>query len=134
MARERFLPPGYRVGWEADVVLRDGSVAHLRPIVPEDADGIRRFHAEQSPESIYLRFFAPMQTPSDELVECSTVVDYRDHLLLVVTVRDKPIGYARLERLDDASAEVAFHIADSHHGKGIGSLLLEHLAAIGLEL
>ena len=134
MARERFLPPGYQVAWEADVVLRDGSVAHLRPIVPEDADGIRRFHAEQSPESIYLRFFAPMHTPSDDLVERSTVVDYQDHLLLVVTVRDKPIGYARLARLDDASAEVAFHIADTHHGKGISSLLLEHLAAIGLEL
>ena len=42
-------------------------------------------------------------------------------------------GYARLARLDDESAEVAFGVADTHH-KGVGSLLLEHLAAIGLEL
>ena len=34
MAVERVLPPGYPVEWEADVVLRDGSVAHLRPITP----------------------------------------------------------------------------------------------------
>ena len=39
------LPPGYPVEWEADVVLRDGTVAHVRPIRPTDADGIRRFHA-----------------------------------------------------------------------------------------
>ena len=51
-----------------------------------------------------------------------------------MTIREKPIGYARLDRLDDESAEVAFNVADAHHGKGIGSILLEHLAAIGLEL
>ena len=52
------LPPGYPVQWEADVVLRDGSVAHVRPITPADADRVRRFHAGQSDESIYMRFFA----------------------------------------------------------------------------
>ena len=45
--------------WEADVVLRDGSVGHVRPIRPDDADGVRHFHSGQSAESIYLRFFAP---------------------------------------------------------------------------
>ena len=51
MADVRTLPPGYPVAWEADVVLRDGSVAHVRPIKPSDADGIREFHAGQSDES-----------------------------------------------------------------------------------
>ncbi len=133
-AAEHILPPGYPVEWEADVVLRDGSVAHLRPITPDDADGVRTFHAEQSPDSIYLRFFVPIRSPSDELVERTTVVDYHDHLVLVMTIRDKPIGYARLDRLDSESAEVAFNVADAHHSKGIGSILLEHLAVIGLEL
>ena len=59
------LPPGYPVEWEADVVLRDGTVAHVRPICPSDGDGIRRFHAAQSDESIYLRFFAPLRQLSD---------------------------------------------------------------------
>ena len=54
-------PAGYPAHWEADVVLRDGSVAHLRPITPEDADAVRRFHAGQSDESIYMRFFAPLR-------------------------------------------------------------------------
>ena len=55
------LPPGYPVEWEADVVLRDGSVAYVRPITPADAGLVREFHAGQSEESIYLRFFAPLR-------------------------------------------------------------------------
>ena len=39
------LPPGYPVEWEADVVLRDGSVAYVRPITPADAGLVREFHA-----------------------------------------------------------------------------------------
>ncbi len=132
--RERRLPPGYPVEWEADVILRDGSVAHVRPITPDDADDLRQFHAEQSPHSIYLRYFGPMPVPPESLVRHATVVDYRDRFVLVATLRDKPIGYAHFVRLDEESAEVAFQVADKLHGKGVGSLLLEHLAAVALDL
>ena len=50
----------YPAGWEADVVLRDGGTAHLRPITPDDAAALARMHEAQSPESVYLRFFAPL--------------------------------------------------------------------------
>ena len=43
--------------WEADVVLRDGATAHLRPISPDDAAAVQHFHMQQSENSIYLRFF-----------------------------------------------------------------------------
>ena len=49
---------GYPAHWEADVVLRDGGTAHLRPILPGDADRLRRFHARLSDETIYIRFFS----------------------------------------------------------------------------
>lgn len=42
------LPPGYPREWEADVVLRDGSVAQVRPITPDDTEAIHEFHAHQS--------------------------------------------------------------------------------------
>ena len=126
-------PDAYPVRWEADVVLRDGSVAHVRPIVPADADGLRRFHAGQSAESIYLRFFAPLKMPSDKDVARFTQVDYDWRVALVATVRGEIIGIARYDRLDATAAEVAFHISDAHQGKGVGSVLLEHLAAIGQE-
>jgi acyl-CoA synthetase (NDP forming)/RimJ/RimL family protein N-acetyltransferase len=126
-------PDAYPVWWEADVVLRDGSVAHVRPIVPNDADGLRRFHARQSAESIYLRFFAPLKVLSDKDVARFTEVDYDQRVALVATVSGEIIGVARYDRLDATTAEVAFHISDAHQGKGVGSVLLEHLAAIGQE-
>ena len=126
-------PSAYPVWWEADVVLRDGSVAHVRPIVPNDADRVRRFHAGQSAESIYLRFFAPLKMLSDKDVARFTQVDYDWRVALVATLRDDIIGIARFDRLDATTAEVAFHISDHHQGKGVGSVLLEHLAAIGQE-
>jgi acyl-CoA synthetase (NDP forming)/RimJ/RimL family protein N-acetyltransferase len=126
-------PDTYPAWWEADVVLRDGSVAHVRPIVPNDADRLRRFHAGQSAESIYLRFFAPLKTLSDKDVARFTQVDYDWRVALVATLHEDIIGVARFDRLDETTAEVAFHISDAHQGKGVGSVLLEHLAAIGQE-
>ncbi len=127
------LPPGYPVEWEADVVLRDGTVARVRPICPADGDGIRRFHAAQSDESIYLRFFAPLRQLSDADVFRFTHVDYADRVALVATMREEIIGIGRYDRIDARSAEVAFNISDHFQGKGIGSVLLEHLAAIAQE-
>lgn len=128
--QESELPPGYPREWEADVVLRDGTVAHLRPIVPDDGPGLHRFHAGQSEESIYLRFFAPLKELSAKDVYRFSHVDYEDRVALVVLMRGEIIGIGRYDRLDGRSAEVAFNISDHYHGKGIGSVLLEHLAAI----
>ena len=122
------------VEWEADVVLRDGSVAHVRPITPEDGDALRRFHNAQSDESIYLRFFAPLRELSDKDVYRFTHVDYVDRVALVVTLAGEIIGVGRYDRVTPTSAEVAFNISDHYQGKGIGSVLLEHLAAIPQEL
>ena len=128
------LPPGYPAQWEADVVLRDGTVAHVRPIRPADTAGIHRFHAAQSDESIYLRFFAPLRRLSDSDVHRFTHVDYVDRVALVATMREEIIGIGRYDRIDPRSAEVAFNISDLYQGKGIGSVLLEHLAAIAREV
>ena len=130
MTQAAALPPGYPAWWEADVVLRDGSVAHLRPITPADASAVHRFHAGQSDESIYMRFFAPLRQLSDRDVTRFTTVDYHDRVALVATVRGEIIGIGRYDRITPTSAEVAFNISDHFQGKGIGSVLLEHLAVI----
>ena len=127
------LPEGYPRLAEADVVLRDGTVARLRPILPSDAEAIHRFHAGQSEESIYLRFFAPIRELSERDVARFTTVDYVDRMALVATIRDDIIGIGRYDRVTPDSAEVAFNISDHYQGKGIGSVLLEHLAAIAQE-
>jgi acyl-CoA synthetase (NDP forming)/RimJ/RimL family protein N-acetyltransferase len=116
--------------WEADVVLKDGTVAHIRPIEPADADRLRQFHNKQSEESIYLRFFAPLRELSDKDVHRFTHVDHHDRVALVATLSDEIIGVGRFDRIREGAAEVAFNISDHMQGKGIGSVLLEHLAAI----
>ncbi len=128
------VPPDYPSQWEADVVLTDGSVAHVRPIVPDDAEGIRRFHAGQSAESIYLRFFAPLKTISERDLHRFTHVDHRARVALVATVGEGIVGIGRYDRLDGPAghtAEVAFNISDHYQGRGVGSVLLEHVTAIG---
>jgi acyl-CoA synthetase (NDP forming)/GNAT superfamily N-acetyltransferase len=134
MAIDEALPPGYPVEWEADIVMRDGTVAHVRPITPADADALRAFHAGQSDESIYLRFFAPMRNLSDRDVFRFTHVDYADRVALIALMQDDIIGVGRYDRIDEFSAEVAFNISDHYQGKGIGSVLLEHLAAVARDI
>lgn len=124
----------YPESWEADVVLRDGSTTHVRPIRPEDADALQAFHVGQSEASIVFRFFAPLERLGDRDLARFTRVDHRDRVALVaVTGDDAIIGVARYDKVGPDEAEVAFNIADAHHGRGLGSVLLEHLAAAARE-
>jgi predicted CoA-binding protein/RimJ/RimL family protein N-acetyltransferase len=134
------VPPSYPKHWEADVLLRDGRTAHLRPISPEDTDLLVEFYEQVSAESKYLRFFAPMPRLSDRDVERFTHVDHVDRVAFVLTVGGKMVAvgrYDREPRRPDGSggneAEVAFLVQDAHQGRGIAQLLLEHLAQAGRE-
>jgi acyl-CoA synthetase (NDP forming)/GNAT superfamily N-acetyltransferase len=123
----------YPAHWEADVVLADGSTAHLRPISPADAERLQAFHVGQSPESTYLRFFAPMPRLSDADLYRFTHVDHVDRVALVATVGDEIVAVGRYDRTEPRAAEVAFNVADAQQGRGFGSVLLEHLAAAARE-
>lgn len=68
----------YPEHWESDVVLADGSTAHVRPIRPDDRERLRAFHGRQSAESIYLRYFTPRPTLSESDLDRFTNVDYQD--------------------------------------------------------
>jgi acyl-CoA synthetase (NDP forming)/RimJ/RimL family protein N-acetyltransferase len=125
--------PGYPTHREADVVLRDGATAHLRPIGAEDGPAIQAFHLRQSPESIYFRFFAPMPRLSDADLHRFTHVDHVDREAFVCVIGEDIVGVGRYDRVDPTTAEVAFNISDAHHGRGLGSVLLEHLAAAARE-
>ena len=126
-------PPGYPREWEADVLLTDGGAAHLRPIRPDDAERLVAFYDRVSPESKYLRFFAPYPRLSDRDVQRFTRVDYVNRVALIVTLGQEMIAVGRYDRIDDNQAEVAFLIEDAHQGRGIGQLLLEHLAEAARE-
>ncbi|MGH3346594.1 MAG: GNAT family N-acetyltransferase, partial [Nocardioides sp.] len=119
--------------WEADVLLRDGRTAHLRPIRPEDAELMVDFYGRVSDESKYFRFFSPMPTLSDKDVERFTHVDHHDRVAFVVELGGQMIAVGRYDVVEDGEAEVAFLVEDQHQGRGIAQLLLEHLAQAGRE-
>ncbi len=123
----------YPAHWEADVLLLDGGAVRLRPIQPGDADGLVAFYARVSPESKYWRFFAPYPTLSARDVERFTTVDHTDRVALVMTLGRDIVAVGRYEKTQQAEAEVAFLVEDSHQGRGIAQLLLEHLAQAGRE-
>jgi len=125
--------PVWTRAWEADVVLRDGGAAHIRPIRPEDADALQAFHVAQSPRSTYLRFFAAMPRLSSRDLTRFTTVDHSDRVALVVLVGDAIIGVGRYDRVGSSEAEVAFNVSDAHQGRGVGSVLLEHLVVAARE-
>ena len=125
--------PSYPAYWEADVILRDGATAHLRPIDPEDRALLDRFHSSQSENSIYLRFFSYKPRLSERELERFTTVDHVDRVCFILLLGGSIIGVGRYDRTSERAAEVAFMISDAHQGRGIGSILLEHLAAAARE-
>ncbi|MBX9245897.1 GNAT family N-acetyltransferase, partial [Actinotalea ferrariae] len=131
---------GYPRHWEADVVLRDGGTARVRPIRAADADRLQAFHVRQSERSTYFRFFAPLERLPERDLSRFTHVDHHDRVALVAVTDDadgpggeRIIAVARYDRTAPGEAEVAFNVADDHHGRGLGSVLLEHIAAAARE-
>ncbi|KQY64075.1 MULTISPECIES: GNAT family N-acetyltransferase [unclassified Nocardioides] len=120
--------------WAADVLLLDGSTAHIRPIYPSDAELLVEFYARVSDESKYYRFFSPMPNLSEKDVARFTNVDYVRRNALVMMLADKMIAVGRFDVIEPGEAEVAFLVEDQHHGRGIAQVLLEHLAQAGREL
>ncbi len=117
--------------WEADVVLADGGTVHIRPILPTDGPLLRAFHSRLSAESIYFRFFSPRPKLSDAEIDHFTHVDYHDRMAFVALLAGEIIGVARYDRYPGTdNAEVAFIVDDAHQGRGISTLLLEHLGAV----
>jgi GNAT superfamily N-acetyltransferase len=87
-----------------------------------------------SPETIRLRFFAshPRLTPAE--VEWFTHLDYDRRVALVAVLSGDLVAVGRFEGAPDTDvAEVAFVVEDAHQDRGLGSVLLEHLAAIAAE-
>ncbi|MFC9650621.1 GNAT family N-acetyltransferase [Streptomyces sp. NPDC056937] len=137
-------PPdhAYPDHWEADVVLRDGGTARIRPITTADAERLVSFYEQVSDESKYYRFFAPYPRLSDRDVHRFTHHDYVDRVGLAVTVGGEFIATVRYDRIDERGlpaaapadeAEVAFLVQDAHQGRGVASALLEHIAAVARE-
>jgi GNAT superfamily N-acetyltransferase len=128
---ENFLPSP-ALG-ECDALMADGRPIHLRPIRPDDARALVEFHHGESDHTVYFRFFSYHPELSASEVERFTHVDGHDRVALVAEVDGHIVAVGRYDRLGSTTdAEVAFVVTDALQGCGIGTLLIEHLAAIGV--
>jgi len=122
----------------AERQLRDGRLVRLRGIQPSDRDLLREGLHHLSPQSAYYRFFGAKRELSESELDYFTQIDFVNHVALLALVDDGsgilPVGTARyiVEEPNTPlrNAEVAFVVLDTHQGFGIGTALLQHLAAI----
>jgi acetyl coenzyme A synthetase (ADP forming)-like protein len=121
----------YPSEWESDVVLSDGGTVHLRPIRADDESGLLGLFSRLSDESIYMRFFSPVTSPTHEQLAHLANVDYDARMALVAELGDDIVAVARYDRLPETEhAEVAFTVQDDQQGRGLATIMLEHLAAV----
>jgi acetyl coenzyme A synthetase (ADP forming)-like protein len=120
----------YPTQWESDVVLTDGGTVRVRPVRADDEPRVLALYERLSDESVYLRFFSPVPRPTAVQLERLTNVDFHDRMVLVAELGDEIVAIARYDRCGDGEAEVAFTVDDNQQGRGLATLLLEHLAVV----
>ncbi|MEU7837709.1 GNAT family N-acetyltransferase [Nonomuraea sp. NPDC049129] len=115
------MPDGY------DVLLRDGGIAHVRPLLPTDRQALHRLVDRSSERSAYLRFFTGGRNTAHSYMDRITAEKYDGHAL-VATMRGRLVAVAEYIPARDGSADLAILLDDAVHGHGLGTLLLEHVA------
>ena len=109
-------------------LLTDGSTVEVRAARAQDHEAVRAMHAAMAPENIYLRFFS--MSPNAAEGEARRICREPDseHAALLAWQGDRLVGVAAYEFSGKPGvAEVAFAVPDDVHGRGVASLLLEHL-------
>jgi GNAT superfamily N-acetyltransferase len=118
-----------------DVRTLDGAAILIRAIRPDDQERLHDHFRGLSEKSVYFRFMGIRRDLSPQDLKHLTELDFKNHVGLAATLtengRERFIGVGRyICGADPNRAEVAFAILDGFQGRGIGTLLLEHLSRI----
>jgi acetate---CoA ligase (ADP-forming) len=112
-----------------DVLLRDGSTLRLQGSAPADFEDIKAFYDGLPFESRYFRFHGYGRT--DVAARSEAEASGADRLALIGRYDGRVVAVASYEGLREPGvAEVAFAVADRFQRRGIGTRMLEQLAAI----
>lgn len=123
----------------SDVVLRDGSTVRVRPVEPSDERALATFFGSLSVASTALRFFSA-GISRESAARQAVNIDFDRSYALVAVHGTKPriVGHAMYAAVNEECVEVAFVLADAMQGRGLGTVLLAHIAeaaaAHGFEL
>jgi acyl-CoA synthetase (NDP forming)/RimJ/RimL family protein N-acetyltransferase len=124
-------PAGVRLTTPAYALLIDGSTVEIRSAGPGDTEAVRAMHAALSPRNAYLRFFNLSSLNAEREARRVCREPGPDHAALLAWLGGELAGVASYEPAHrPGTAEIALAIPDHLHGRGIGTLLLEHLVSI----
>src|SRR6478735_11718645 len=113
-------------------LLADGATVEIRPAAPGDIGAVTRFHRDMSPDNLYLRFFSMSKRAGEQEARRVCRPPDADHAALLALLGPQLVGLASYELAGaPGQAEIAFAVADDMHGRGIATLLLEHLVSLG---
>lgn len=129
-------PASYPKELVRDVLLKDGTRVHVRPIRPDDAPRLQELYDRLSRHTAYQRFFTVMKRLPPDWARILATVDYRRRLAVVA---ERPgehgpelAGVGRYEPTDEpGGAEVAFVVEDGWQNKGLGTLLFNAVLDAG---
>ena len=131
------MPPSPPPAFET--TLRDGTRVLIRSVGPKDAQRLRDGLHRMSDKSRYRRFMTGTRELSSAQLRYLTDIDHCDHMAWGAIDLSDPkqpgLGVARYVRLRDEPkvAEPAVAVVDSHHGRGLGTLLLGALSRSAAE-
>ncbi|MFT3692285.1 MAG: GNAT family N-acetyltransferase [Kofleriaceae bacterium] len=114
----------------ASAALSDGTVLRLRELHASDEPELRAWFATLSSQSRYQRFHGHVTDLSDAHWRYLTRIDNVDHVAIVAVEDGKFVAVARMIRLEDGAAEIAFLVGDDRQRRRIGSLLRDVLISI----
>ncbi len=117
--------------------MHDGRPFTIRAQKPEDVADVLAAVARTSPQSLYRRFFGPKRHFSEAEIAYFMNADFVNHVCLLAVVEEdgRPaiIGGVRYLVQEPGKAEISFAIIDEYQKKGIGTALMQHVAAIARE-
>ena len=135
--RALFIPPETDLLQQSgQVILKDGTAAELRVARPSDTCALRLFIDHLSPESQRHRFFSESVPPDGVIASLCESSDPHTQVTLIALRISKglPVIMAAgtYAARDADGAEISLAVDDEFHGKGIGTILLEHLALVAV--
>jgi GNAT superfamily N-acetyltransferase len=108
---------------------RDASVVSIRVATADDEEKSRRLFHRLSSKTLYRRFHLPYSEVPEKTLALVLGVDHHDKQSLVAFAEGEIIAHAMYARVGDSGdAEVAFVVEDGWQSKGVGKLLLTHIA------
>ena len=122
---------GRSAAGQSYALLVDGTTLTIRPAGPGDYQAVKRLHEAMSPENLYFRFFSMSPVAAEREARRVCREAGPDHAGLLGLLGDELAGVASYELIPGTgTAEVALAVADGRHGRGIATLLLEHLVSL----